>query len=153
MVAAVVVLAVLTTACSGDGARLSTKAFMTRANAECATLAAASEELGLAQAEGAAGDEVRGYVEGAADGVRDLAGSLADLRPPDAFTRDNEALSVALERYADGLDEIASRVEPGQGLTEVLEAAPELVSRLNRLADRSTQLVVALGLDGCQLAG
>ena len=126
---------------------------MTRANAECATLAAASEELGHAQAEGAAGDEVRGYVEGAADGVRDLAGSLADLRPPDAFTRDNEALSVALERYADGLDEIASRVEPGQGLTEALAAAPGLVKRLNRLADQSTQLVVALGLDGCQLAG
>lgn len=141
------------TACTGGGARLSEEAYRTRANTQCAKLAAASEELGLAQAEGATGEAVQGYVEGAADGLRDLTDGLGSLRPPEALEPDADALVVALDDYADGLDDLASQVGSGQGLTDALDGAPELVARLNRLSERATNLVVALGLDGCQLAG
>lgn len=148
---AVTVAALLASACGGGGPRLGERAFRKQANAACAKLAAASEELGLAQSEGATGDEVRGYVEGAADGVRELADGISGLRAPSSLESDAERLASALADYADGLDEIASRVEADQGLTDALNAAPELVARLNRLAERATRLVGALGLDGCQL--
>jgi len=148
----VVIVALGASACSG-GERLGARAFRAQADTQCAKLAAASEELGLAQSEGAAGEEVQGYVRAAADGLRDLTNGLADLRAPDALESDADALVAALDDYADGLDEIASRVEPGQGLAEALNAAPELVARLNRISERATELVVALGLEGCQLAG
>lgn len=146
-----VVVALAATACAG-GERLGARAFRKQADAQCAELAAASEELGLAQSEGATGEEVQGYVRAAADGLRDLTSGLADLRAPESLESDADALVAALDDYADGLDEIASRVEPGQGLAEALSAAPELVARLNKISGRATDLVVALGLDGCQLA-
>ena len=148
-----VVVALSVTACSGGGTPLGAKAFAKQANAQCAKLAAASEDLGLAQSEGAVGEEVQGYVEGAADRLRDLAEGLADLRPPESLESDTEELAAALGDYADGLDDIAASVDPGQGLTEALDSSPKLVARLNRLADRSSELVGVLGLDGCQLAG
>ncbi|HEU5302854.1 MAG TPA: hypothetical protein VFW06_11510 [Acidimicrobiia bacterium] len=150
-IAAVVVVVLAATACAG-GERLGAPAFRKQADAQCAKLAAASEELGLAQSEGATGEEVQGYVRAAADGLRDLTRGLADLRAPESLESGADALVAALDDYADGLDEIASRVEPGQGLTEALSAAPKLVGRLNKISERATDLVVALGLDGCQLA-
>lgn len=147
----VVIAALLASACSGGGPRLGDRAFRTQANAECAKLAAASEELGLAQSEGASGEEVQGYVEDAADGVRDLSNGIAELRAPTSLESDAERLASTLADYADGLDEIAASVEQDQGLTDALNAAPKLVARLNRLAERATRLVVALGLDSCQL--
>ncbi len=142
------------TACGGGGgARLGEGAYRKQAGAQCTKLAAASEELGLAQAEGAAGEEVQGYVEGAADGLREMTEALGSLRPPEALESDADDLIELLDDYADGLDDLASRVEPGQGLTDALNAAPELVARLNRFSERATNLVVTLGLDGCRLSG
>lgn len=142
------------TACGGGGGeRLSEQAFRKQADTQCAKLAAASEELGLAQAEGAVGEAVQGYVEAAADGLREMTDGIGALRPPEELEQDTDDLVAALDDYADGLDDLASRVEPGQGLTATLNAAAKLVARLNRLSERATNLVVALGLDGCQLSG
>jgi hypothetical protein len=141
------------TACGGGGARLSEQQYRKQADAQCAKLAAASEELGLAQQEGAVGAAVRGYVRAAAEGLRDLTDGLGSLRPPESLESDADDLLAALDEYADGLDDIASRVERGQGLTAALDAAPKLVARLNRISDRATKLVVALGLDACQISG
>lgn len=154
-VAALVLVSALgVTGCGGGGGtRLGEKAYRKQANAQCAKLAAASEELGLAQAEGASGEAVQGYVRAAANGLRDLTDGLRGLRPPEPLESDADDLVTALDDYADGLDGIASRVEPGQGLTAALNAAPKLVARLNRLSDRATGLVGKLGLDGCQLSG
>ena len=153
VVASAALVAVVASACGGGDPRQTRTEFITQADAQCATLASASEELGLAQAEGAAGKAVQGYVRAAAEGLRTLARGLDDLAPPVSLDADLRDLVGALDEYADGLDEIAARVKPAQGLRDTLDAAPRTVARLNRIADRATKRVVDLGLQGCQLSG
>ena len=153
VVAGAAVLAIVATACGGGGPRLARDAFTKRGDAECAALASASEKLGNAQAEGSVGDDVRGYVESAADEVRKLAGALGDLRPPEALDGELGDLVSALDDYSDGLEEIAARVKATEGLRATLDAAPKLVARLNGIAQHATELVGTLGLQQCQLSG
>jgi uncharacterized phage infection (PIP) family protein YhgE len=147
----VVVLGAALAACGG-GDRLSSAAYVRRANTECANLEQASEDLARAQTAGATGEQVREYLNRAANGLADLAEGLEALAPPAAIEDDAAALGSALADYGDGLRTLASEVGPNQTFTDTLNAHQAIVRKLNALAERATELVSTLGIDGCQLA-
>jgi hypothetical protein len=138
-------------ACGGDDPRLSEAAYIERANTECATLKQASDDLARAQAAGATGDQVREYVNQAATGLEDLGEALDGLTPPEAIEDDAQDLGTALADYGDGLRTLAGKVGANQTFTDALGANPAIVRKLNQLAERATELVGTLGIDGCQL--
>jgi hypothetical protein len=137
-------------ACSGEP-RLTRANFQQRANDECGTLQKASEQFAKAQAPGAQGEDVARYMHSGADELRRLVDRLAGLAPPEEMEEDVDALLEVLGDYADGLDRLADRVGAEQTFQDVLQESPAIVRKLNRLAERATNLVAVLGLVGCVL--
>jgi len=95
---------------------------------------------------------VRRYLNQAANSLGDLADGFAALTPPEAIEGETEELGTALAEYGEGLRTLASKVGPNQTFSDTLGAHQAIVRRLNRLAERATELVGTLGIDGCQLA-
>lgn len=135
-----------------DGPRLSRAEYTKRANAECVTLARASNDLQKAQETGATGSKVSDYLTQAAAGLHDLAAGLDALRPPEAIEADADELGAALADYGAGLQSLADKVGRDDTFQTALTANQKLVRQLNDTADRATGLVAKLGIDGCQLA-
>jgi hypothetical protein len=143
----------LLAACGGgDPTRLSKATYVRRANTECDMLKQASDDLAQAQSAGATGEQVRRYLNQAANSLADLAEGLDGLTPPAAMEGDADDLGSALADYGDGLRTLAGRVGANQTFTDTLGANQGIVRKLNRLAERATRLVATLGIDGCQLA-
>ncbi len=150
--ASVLVLGGLLAACSDGTTRLSKAKYIERANAECTNLKQVSDDLAQAQSAGATGEQVRQYLNKAANGLADLADGLEALTPPEAIEGDAQDLGSVLADYGDGLRTLAGKVGPNQTFSDTLGANQAVVRKLNQLADRAAQLVGALGIDGCQLA-
>jgi hypothetical protein len=137
----------------GDETRLSRARFDERANQECATLGVASESLRKAQEPGAEGAAVTKHLKAAATKLGVLVDELDDLAPPESIESDVDELVDVLRQYADGLETLGESAEDGQTFRDVLSANSDQVTKLNDLAQRSSNLVQALGLSGCMLEG
>ncbi|MEX2254895.1 MAG: hypothetical protein WEC34_05610 [Acidimicrobiia bacterium] len=149
---AVLVVGAVATACGDDSSeRLGATEYRERATEQCTQLKDASDGLRAAQAPGASGPTVTKFMQQAADGLRDLVSSLERLTPPADLEPDADHLHQALERYADGLDDLADRVGPDGTFRTTLDANKKIVERLNGIADRATGLVTRLELAGCLL--
>lgn len=146
------VVAVGLAACGGSEQRLTKAEYDRKANAECATLQQASEELAKAQEPGAVGAVVTAHLGAAADRLRDLVDALEELSPPEAVEDEVERLLDVLDQYADRLEDLGGLAGPDQTLQAVLDANTDEVVALNELAQRSSNLVETLGLTGCMLA-
>jgi hypothetical protein len=143
------------TACGGGGSggpTLSRTAFTQKANAECSTLKAASNDLAQAQDPGMTGAKVAKFLHLASDKLRLLVRRVDALTPPDALSGDVDTLLSLLGRYADGLDKLADRVKAGETFQVALNGNAALVNTLNGFADRATNLAAKIGLAGCILA-
>lgn len=142
--------ALVLTACGGDPP-LSRADFTDRVNAECETLKEASDDFRKAQDPGAEGAEVTRLLGRASNLLRDLVDNLEEIVPPDVIADDVDRLIGLLGDYADGLDEIGSKVKKGQTLQGALNESSGLVERLNRYATDVFDVVARLGLTGCVL--
>jgi hypothetical protein len=139
-------------ACGGggdDGPRLSRATFTKRANAQCAVLEDASNDLRKAQDPSATGSAVTKFVAQGADRLRDFVDALDALSPPASFEDDLDALVENLNAYADGLDELGEKTAKGQSFRGVQEAHPKAITHLNSLSAKANELVAKLGLVGC----
>lgn len=137
-------------ACGGTP-RLGLAEFTNLANQECASLKSASNAFRKAQDPAFTGDEVTGFVHRVAERLRRLVEHVDALAPPESLEADVDTLLDVLGQYADGLDELGEKTEPGQTFQGVLEESTEMVTRLNELATRATVLVGEVGLVGCIL--
>jgi hypothetical protein len=143
---------VLTVACGGSPERLTSRQYRGQASTHCETLKDASNELREAQAPSAVGKTVTRYLHGAADRLRELVDGLRELEPPESFETDADEMVRLLGSYAEGLDDLAARVRPGDTLQVTFEQNQKLVERLNGVAGDVTSLVTRLELTGCILS-
>ena len=134
---------------SDDGPRLSRRAFVTRADAACRRLLAASDTLRTTGGQAARGEELTARVHEAAEGLRDFARRLDALVPPEALAEAVAGLVADVERYADLLDRLGERARPDEDYLGLQESNPELIGRLNELATRTTDAIGRVGLLGC----
>ena len=143
-------------ACGGGGASngptLSRTAFTQKANAECSTLKAASNDLSEAQDPAMTGAQVTKFLHLASGKLRLLVRRVDALTPPDTLSGDVDTLLSLLGQYADGLDKLADRVKAGETFQVALNGNAGLVNTLNGFADRATNLAAKIGLAGCILA-
>lgn len=137
-------------ACGGE-TRLGIREFTTLANQECASLRSASNDFRKAQDPAFTGDQVTRFVHRVAERLRTLVEHIDALAPPESLEADVDELLDVLGQYADGLDELGGRTDPGQTFQGVLEESTGVVNRLNQLATRATLLVGELGLVDCIL--
>jgi hypothetical protein len=136
----------------GGGAKpLSRAEFTKRAEAECAVLGNASNELAKAQRPSSVGKTVAAFVRGSAEGLRKFVSGFEGIPPPTAIEKDASDLVSVLGKYADGLDSLADNVKSGQTFQEALQANGTIVDRLNSDAGRATNIVIKLELAGCVL--
>ena len=149
---AALAIGLLAVACAGSAERLSVPEYRKRASTHCETLEDASNELRKAQQPSATGKTVTQFLHRAADRLRDLVQGLDGLEPPAALETDADELVGLLDDYADGLDELADSVGPGDTLVATFEKNTQLVQRLNGVAGNATSLVTRLELTGCMLA-
>src|SRR3990172_6645074 len=84
-VVAALTVAVVLSACSSDEPALNRRAFIARANKECASLQQASDEFAKAQDPEAEGAEAGGFVHLAAARLRALVRHIDALVPPDTM--------------------------------------------------------------------
>jgi len=143
-------------ACGGGGGSsgptLSRTEFTQKANNDCSTLKAASNDLSDAQDPAMKGAQVTKFLHLASDKLRLLVRRVDTLVPPDSLSGDVDTLLSMLGRYADGLDKLADRVQPGETFQAALNANAALVNKLNGYADHATNLAAKIGLAGCILA-
>ena len=149
--AGAVVVAALLGGCGGTGPRLSVAGFTAKANQECTALEKASNSFRLAQDPSFQGAEVRRFVRQVSERFRELVRNIDELVPPEELEESVDLLVDDLTKYADGLDTLADRTKAGQGFTEVIQANPTLVRRMNAIASRVTTAVGELGLVDCIL--
>jgi uncharacterized phage infection (PIP) family protein YhgE len=142
----------LAVACGGDAQRLSATDYRTQASTQCEQLKDASDELAKAQDPSATGATVTRYLQGAADGLRELVDGLDSLEPPASLETDADELVGLLDEYATGLDELAGSVRGDDTLQATFARNTELVRRLNGAAAQATSLVTRLELSGCVLS-
>jgi hypothetical protein len=147
----VLVSATVLGACGGgdDGPRLSEATFTKRANAQCAVLEDASNELRKAQDPSATGDAVTKFVKLGASRLRDFVDALDALPPPADLEDDLDTVVDTLNSYADGLEALGEKTANGQSFRGVQEANPKAIKRLNSLSAKANALVAKLGLVGC----
>jgi hypothetical protein len=143
--------AVLLLASCGGGAPLSISEYTQRADEECASLEEASNAFRKAMNPTVSDSDVRGFVHDVAERLRKLVSNLDELEAPEALEAQSDELLDVLSQYADGLDELADKVKPGQSFQDVQLANPETVGDLNELAVRATELVGELGFVSCIL--
>jgi hypothetical protein len=137
-------------ACGGsDGPTLSRAAFTKQANTECAELLVAGTELFSEESARATGPAVADILGSAAESLRELARSFDELTPPEDLTENVDRLVAEIDEYADGLDDLAAKVEPGQSLAGVQATNPDLVRPLNAISTRIDALIGKLALTGC----
>ncbi len=154
MLLAITIGGLVVAACGGgDETRLSRARFDERANKECATLGVASESLRKAQEPGAVGPAVTKHLKAAAAKLDDLVDHLDELAPPESIESDVDELLDVLRQYADGLETLGERAGKDQTFRDVLSNNGDLVSELNDLAQRSSNVVEKLSLAGCMLEG
>jgi hypothetical protein len=142
----------LAVACGGGAQRLSASDYRTQASTQCEQLKDASDELAKAQDPSATGATVTRYLQGAADGLRELVDGLDSLEPPASLETDADELVGLLDEYATGLDELAGSVRGDDTLQATFARNTELVRRLNGAAAQATSLVTRLELSGCVLS-
>lgn len=136
----------------GDDAKpLSRAEFTKRAEAECAVLGKASNELGKAESPNSVGKTVAAFVRGSAEGLRSFVSGFERIPPPAAIEKDASSLASVLGKYADGLESLADKVKPGQTFQDALQANGKIVDRLNSYAGKATNIVIKLELAGCVL--
>ena len=144
-------------ACGGgggsNGPTLSRTAFTNKANAECTTLKAASNDLSDAQDPAMKGAQVKKFMHLASDKLRLLVRRVDKLVPPATLSGDVDTLLSLLGRYADSLDKLANFVQPGETFQTALNNNAAIVNKLNGYADHATNLAAKIGLAGCILAG
>jgi hypothetical protein len=149
-VAAAVMAGALVAGCGG-GEPLSRAEFTDRVNAACEVLRRDSDDVRAGQEPGATGETVRRYLEANAANLRDLIDRVDDLDAPSVVSQDFERLVELLDQYAEGLEDLATRVRADQGLRNVFEAHPSKVAELNAIAAEATDLVAGLGFSECIL--
>jgi hypothetical protein len=135
------------------GPRLSRAEYVAAVETRCDELGSSRDPVAIAQAANETGEVVRRAFATRARTLRELGGVLDGLVPPATLADDAERLAELLGRYAEGLDELAAAVEPGQGVLDVLDANAALVQRLNDTASRASQTAADLGLLGCIAVG
>ena len=136
-----------------SGPPLSVAELTTQAEAGCAKAAGVDDPVTVAQQETQTGEPVKRAFAARAATLRTLSKDLGRLSPPKALASAYGKLVAALGDYAGGLDELASDVKKGQGVTDVLQANPGVVDRLNQLATNAGTYAAKLNLLGCLLAG
>jgi hypothetical protein len=142
---------VVLAACGGgsSGPPLSRAQLVTRVNAECLRLQQASTDLQNAQNPNAKGATVAHYLDAGAAQLRTHAEAIGELVPPASLSDQVSRFVSLLERYADGLDSLASNTRANETYTALLTRSTAQVNSLNSTSDQANQIAAQLDFKDC----
>ena len=149
--AAVLAVIVALAACGGgsSGPTLSRAQLVSRVDAECLKLQAASTDLQNAQNPNATGSTVARYLHAGAGQLRTHAEAIGNLAAPASLSGQLSRFVSLLERYADGLDSLADGTRAHETYNALLMRSTAQVNSLNTISDQANQIAATLDFNDC----